>query len=72
VELTKCGSDPKPLSSDGKQLPNGIESPLREEMVCWVVTHFGFCGGGDLFKLHSRASNGNVYSTLLFATAPAQ
>ena len=40
--------------------------------VCWfTMTHFGFWGG-NLFKLHSRASNGNVYSTLLFATAPAQ
>ena len=35
----------------------------------WEVV-LGF--GVGLFKLYSRASNGNDYSTLLFATAPAQ
>ena len=41
--------------------------------VCWGgVVLGGVVLGGDLFKLYSRASNGNDYSTLLFATTPAQ
>jgi hypothetical protein len=41
--------------------------------LCKSQQRVVFCGGlGDLFELHSRASNGNVCSTLLFATAPMQ
>ena len=49
---------------------------MQYEEIEWVVGEGGDWGvfglGGDLFKLCSRASNGNDYSTLLFATTPAQ
>ena len=44
-------------------------------MICWVGVGFGmFWGfgvlgvGGGLLKMHTQASRGNDFSTLLFAT----